>query len=151
MRRFVPSSLHRCAPAAVLASASVRRCHAAEPAAATPGKIKVKIHSDVNKKTKDIVAPTGITLMEAIRDIAKLDMEAACDGTCACSTCHVIFTEASYKTLGEDPTEDELDMLDLAPKVSKTSRLSCQVKLAPEMDGMELTIPDEMENQMSAW
>lgn len=130
---------------------SARQCHTAPPAGTTPGKIKVKIHSDITKKTKDIEAPAGITLMEAIRDIAKLDMEAACDGTCACSTCHVIFTDASYQMLGEDPSEDELDMLDLAPKVSKTSRLSCQVKLAPEMDGMELTIPDEMENQMSAW
>lgn len=87
--------------------------------------------------------------MEAIVQVAKLDMEAACDGTCACSTCHVIFDPDSYKQLPDAPSEDELDMLDLAPSVSRTSRLSCQVKLTPELDSISVTVPDEMENQMA--
>lgn len=101
-----------------------------------------------DNKRKSILAPVGITLMEAIRDIAKLDMEAACDGTCACSTCHVIFTPETYKQLPDKPSEDEMDMLDLAPSVSKTSRLSCQVNLIERLDGIDVTIPDEMDNQM---
>ncbi|CAD2213532.1 ferredoxin 2fe-2S-like protein [Angomonas deanei] len=119
--------------------------------ATKPIKVKVTVHSDVDKVSKTIEAPEGITLMEAIRDIAKLDMEAACDGTCACSTCHVILTQESYDRLAETPSEDEMDMLDLAPKVSKTSRLSCQVNLSSKTNPLVLTIPDEMENQLSSW
>lgn len=112
-------------------------------------KIKVHMNALVEKRKVSIEVPTGITLMEAIRDYAKLDMEAACDGTCACSTCHVIFTPDTYKLLPDSPCDDEMDMLDLAPAVSPTSRLSCQVKVTPELDGIDITIPDEMENQMN--
>ncbi|CCW69626.1 unnamed protein product [Phytomonas sp. Hart1] len=107
--------------------------------------IHICVHSVVESKTKRIQAPVGMTLMEAIRDIAKLDIEASCDGCCACSTCHVIFTTETYVKLREPPTEEELDMLDLAPSATKSSRLSCQVRLTEEMDGIEVSIPDEME------
>ncbi|KAG5495991.1 hypothetical protein JIQ42_02875 [Leishmania sp. Namibia] len=113
-----------------------------------PGKVKVHIKSETERKDTTVQATVGLTLMEVIRDVAKLDMEAACDGTCACSTCHVIFTEQSYKRLLDAPSEDEMDMLDLAPKVTRTSRLSCQVKMTPELDDISVTIPNEMENQM---
>lgn len=86
--------------------------------------------------------------MEAIRDIAKMDIQAACDGTCACSTCHVIFTPTSYAKLKVKPSEDEMDMLDLAPAVTDTSRLSCQVQLTSDLDDIEVRIPDEMQNQL---
>lgn len=114
----------------------------------TPGKVKVHIESHVEKKKRTVEADVGLTLMEVIRDVARMDMEAACDGTCACSTCHVIFEEGSYKKLSDTPSEDEMDMLDLAPAVTKTSRLSCQVKMSPELDGISVVIPDETENQM---
>lgn len=116
--------------------------------ASTPGKVRVNITTIENEHIS-VEAPVGATLMEAIRDVARVDMEAACDGTCACSTCHVIFTPDSYAKLESAPSEDEMDMLDLAPKVCKTSRLSCQVKLTPELHDIDVTIPDEMENQMS--
>ncbi|KPI88077.1 ferredoxin 2fe-2s-like protein [Leptomonas seymouri] len=114
----------------------------------TPGKVKVRIESRVENKSLTVDAPVGLTLMEVIRDIARMDMEAACDGTCACSTCHVIFEEKSYRKLSDKPSEDEMDMLDLAPAVAKTSRLSCQVRMTPELDGISVVIPDETENQM---
>ncbi|KAI5687991.1 2Fe2S ironsulfur cluster binding domain containing protein [Leishmania braziliensis] len=114
----------------------------------TPGKIRVHIKSETEGKETTVQAAVGLTLMEVIRDVAKMDMEAACDGTCACSTCHVIFMESSYKKLLDAPSEDEMDMLDLAPKVTNTSRLSCQVRITPELDNISVTIPDEMENQM---
>lgn len=119
------------------------------PAASPPSKIKITVHSKIDDRTKAYMAPVGMTLMESIVNIGKFDMEAACDGTCACSTCHVIFAQESYERLPGEPTEDEMDMLDLAPAVSRTSRLSCQVTLTQELDEIELTIPDEMENQMS--
>ncbi|KAK7201515.1 ferredoxin 2fe-2s-like protein [Novymonas esmeraldas] len=141
------------ASSALVATAGTPRrwCAAAPPSPpspTTPGKVKVHIKSETDRKEKSVEAALGLTLMEVIRDVAKMDMEAACDGTCACSTCHVIFTEPSYKKLLDAPSEDEMDMLDLAPKVTKTSRLSCQVQMTPELDDISVTIPNEMDNQM---
>ncbi|CAJ1991454.1 ferredoxin 2fe-2s-like protein [Leishmania donovani] len=139
------------APLTTSSDASLRWCSSPPPSlspSTTPGKVKVHIKSETEGTKKTVEAALGLTLMEVIRDVAKMDMEAACDGTCACSTCHVIFTAASYQKLLDAPSEDEMDMLDLAPKVTKTSRLSCQVKIAPELDDISVTIPNEMENQM---
>ncbi|GET91254.1 ferredoxin 2fe-2s-like protein [Leishmania tarentolae] len=136
---------------AASSGASLRWCSSSPPSvssSATPGKVKVHIKSETEGTEKTVEAAVGLTLMEVIRDVAKMDMEAACDGTCACSTCHVIFTEESYQKLLDAPSEDEMDMLDLAPKVTSTSRLSCQVKITPELDGISVRIPNEMENQM---
>lgn len=71
-----------------------------------------------------------------------IDIEGACEGTCCCSTCHVILSSKLYDTL-EEPTEDEEDMLDLAPGVTDTSRLGCQVILTPAMNGAHFQLPDE--------
>ena len=73
------------------------------------------------------------------------DYECACEGSLACSTCHVVLDQASYDQLplAED---DENDMLDLAYGLRKTSRLGCQIKLVKELDGMEITIPSEHRN-----
>lgn len=152
----VSSSLRRLASAAYppLSPFSCIRWQLVQPlygrsfSTATPGKIRVHVKSEVDGKAVEMMAPVGLTLMEAIRDVGRLDMEAACDGTCACSTCHVIFSPDSFEKLPGKPSEDEMDMLDLAPAVSPTSRLSCQVQLTEELDGIALTIPDEMQNQM---
>eukprot|EP00658_Telonema_sp_P-2_P031916 TRINITY_DN23779_c0_g1_i1.p1 TRINITY_DN23779_c0_g1~~TRINITY_DN23779_c0_g1_i1.p1 ORF type:complete len:111 (+),score=18.02 TRINITY_DN23779_c0_g1_i1:160-492(+) len=76
----------------------------------TPGKVKVRFITQ-DKTEVTVEGAVGQTVMEVARDVARLDIEAACDGTCACSTCHVYLDEASYKSLPE-PDEDELDMLD---------------------------------------
>uniref|UniRef100_A0A0A9XLF4 2Fe-2S ferredoxin n=1 Tax=Lygus hesperus TaxID=30085 RepID=A0A0A9XLF4_LYGHE len=100
-----------------------------------PGKVRVTAHAGLSSSApvKQFDAPVGMTLMEAIRDIAKMDIEAACDGTCACSTCHVILSSPSYAKLPCKPSEDEMDMLDLAPSVCNTSRLSCQITLTADV------------------
>mmetsp|Transcript_5061 Transcript_5061/g.9874 ORF Transcript_5061/g.9874 Transcript_5061/m.9874 type:complete len:186 (-) Transcript_5061:131-688(-) len=67
-------------------------------------------------------------------------LEGACEASLACSTCHVIVSSDHFDVLPE-PTEDEEDMLDLAPGLEPTSRLGCQIILAKEMDGMEVTLP----------
>lgn len=93
-------------------------------------------------------APLGKTLMEVGRD-NNVDIEAACDGTCACSTCHVYIDEEHFAKLPK-PTEDELDMLDLAIDVRpKSSRLSCQCQVTSELDGLVATRPKEISNQLS--
>ncbi|KAI5958317.1 VTI1 [Candida theae] len=78
-----------------------------------------------------------------ILDIAQahnLDMEGACGGSCACSTCHVIVDPEFYDEIPE-PSDDENDMLDLAFGLTETSRLGCQVKMSKELDGIRVALP----------
>ena len=70
----------------------------------------------------------------------------ACEGTLACSTCHLIFSEEDYKKL-EEPTDEELDMLDLAYGLTETSRLGCQVKMEKELDGIIVNVPESINDQ----
>lgn len=76
-------------------------------------------------------------------DIAQannLDMEGACGGSCACSTCHVIVDPEFYDTM-EEPDDDENDMLDLAFGLTETSRLGCQITMTKELDGIRVALP----------
>ena len=83
----------------------------------------------------------GDTLMQVLTD-HDLGVRAECGGCCACATCHVYIAPQWLKLLPPQ-SEDELDMLDAAFEVEPTSRLSCQVIMTPELDGMEVTIaPD---------
>ncbi|CUM64780.1 uncharacterized protein PRCAT00002391001 [Priceomyces carsonii] len=84
-------------------------------------------------------------------DIAQannLDMEGACGGSCACSTCHVIVDPEFYDLIPE-PTDDENDMLDLAFGLTETSRLGCQVKMSKQLDGMRVALPAMTRNLQS--
>ncbi|KAH8928121.1 putative YAH1-ferredoxin of the mitochondrial matrix [Atractiella rhizophila] len=74
-----------------------------------------------------------------------LDIEAACEKSIACSTCHVILEPKIYDNL-EEPSDEENDMLDLAFGLTDTSRLGCQVKITKEMDGMTVTLPSATRN-----
>jgi ferredoxin len=69
----------------------------------------------------------------------------ACEGSVACSTCHVILSPEHYDFLPE-PEDDENDMLDMAFGLSETSRLGCQVRLTRELDGMTATLPSATRN-----
>lgn len=69
----------------------------------------------------------------------------ACEGSVACSTCHVILPEEYYDILPE-PDDDENDMLDMAFALTDTSRLGCQVKVTKALDGMSITIPSATRN-----
>eukprot|EP00794_Sanderia_malayensis_P000592 gene592-1253_t len=89
--------------------------------------------------------PVKAKIGETLLDVAKdndIDLEGACEGTLACSTCHLIFDQKQYEELGlEPPSEEELDMLDLAYGLTDTSRLGCQIEVTEEMDGLVLTVP----------
>jgi len=94
---------------------------------------------DGNKQILE--ADTNSTLMEIIRDEG-LDIEAACGGCCACATCHVYIDDKWLNKL--DPLDDdEESMLDQAFDVKKNSRLSCQINLNAELDGLELELAPE--------
>ncbi|KAL9114762.1 MAG: hypothetical protein Q9227_001441 [Pyrenula ochraceoflavens] len=82
-------------------------------------------------------------------DIAQandLEMEGACGGSCACSTCHVILEDPEMYDKLPEPDDDENDMLDLAFGLTETSRLGCQVKMAPEIDGLVVRLPSMTRN-----
>ena len=81
------------------------------------------------------------TLMEIIRDEG-MDIEAACGGCCACATCHVYIDEKWLDKL-QPIDEDEESMLDQAFDVKDNSRLSCQINLNEELDGLELELAPE--------
>ncbi|THH03251.1 hypothetical protein EW145_g6400 [Phellinidium pouzarii] len=85
---------------------------------------------------------------DSILDIAHeydIDLEGACEGSVACSTCHVILSPEHYDLLPE-PEDDENDMLDMAFGLTDTSRLGCQVKLRKELDGIVCTLPSATRN-----
>ncbi|MCJ1269682.1 mitochondrial matrix iron-sulfur protein [Lobaria immixta] len=75
-----------------------------------------------------------------------LDMEGACGGSCACSTCHVIVESSDMYDKMPEPEDDENDMLDLAFGLTETSRLGCQVKMKKELDGLRIKLPSMTRN-----
>ncbi|KAJ5908916.1 hypothetical protein N7495_001598 [Penicillium taxi] len=82
-------------------------------------------------------------------DIAQandLEMEGACGGSCACSTCHVIVEDSDMFDKMEEPSDDENDMLDLAFGLTETSRLGCQVLMTKAMDGLVVRLPSVTRN-----
>jgi 2Fe-2S ferredoxin len=105
---------------------------------------KVKIIFIYKGEKKEFEVPVGTTVLEAAHN-NNIDLEGACEGSLACSTCHVIVDETDYGKL-DSASEDEEDMLDLAFGLTPTSRLGCQIVMTKELDGLILTIPDETRN-----
>jgi len=96
----------------------------------------------------DLIKTVEANEGDNILDIAHehdIDLEGACEGSIACSTCHVILSQEHYDLLPE-PVDDENDMLDMAFGLTDTSRLGCQVKLTKELDGMTATLPSATRN-----
>ena len=89
----------------------------------------------------DVDAAEGSTVMEsAIKNMVQ-GIEAECGGACACATCHVYVDDAwTGKTGSAEPMEE--DMLDFAYDVKPSSRLSCQIKVTAEMDGLVVHVPE---------
>ncbi len=90
--------------------------------------------------SQTVEAEPGVTVMEAAKmnDIA--GVEAECGGACACATCHV-YVDAAWQEKTGKPSEMEEDMLDFAFDVRPESRLSCQIKVAAEYDGLIVRVP----------
>lgn len=95
---------------------------------------------------KEIDAPNGISILEVAHQ-NDIDLEGACEGSLACSTCHIIVEEEFYDKL-EEPSEDEEDMLDLAFGLTHTSRLGCQIIVSDEIDGITVALPSATRNMM---
>jgi 2Fe-2S ferredoxin len=104
----------------------------------------VFIETDGNRKEVD--APVGLSVME-IAHRHGVEIEGACDGSLACSTCHVI-VEPAWSGKLDEASEDEEDMLDLAFGLEETSRLGCQIIMSEALDGLTVKLPAETRNML---
>jgi len=107
----------------------------------------VFISPDGNER-KEVEAPLGLSVMEVAHRHG-VDIEGACEGCMACSTCHVIVEPAWFERL-EPASEDEEDMLDLAFGLTKTSRLGCQITITEALDGLVVRLPASTRNMLLA-
>ena len=96
---------------------------------------------EFNDAQHSVEVQAGISLMEAARDNNIRGIQAECGGACACSTCHVYIDPAWQQKVGE-PSPMETDMLDFAYGVQPNSRLSCQIKVSEELDGLVVRTPE---------
>ncbi len=95
---------------------------------------------DSSGQARPIAAEEGSTVMETAVRNAVPEIEAECGGACACATCHVYVDEAWLGATGKaEPMEE--DMLDFAFEVRPNSRLSCQIKVKPQLDGLVVRTP----------
>src|SRR5215475_15039049 len=95
-------------------------------------------------KRVEVDAPVGLSVLE-IAHRNNINLEGACEGSLACSTCHVIVDSEWYDVLKE-ASEDEDDMLDLAFNLTQTSRLGCQIIITEELDGLTVRLPAASRN-----
>ncbi|MBC8790887.1 MAG: 2Fe-2S ferredoxin [Tagaea sp. CACIAM 22H2] len=95
---------------------------------------------------KEVEAPVGLSVLE-IAHRNDVPLEGACEGSLACSTCHIVVDKDDYERLPE-ASEDEEDMLDLAFGLTHTSRLGCQITMTEELDGLTVALPTATRNMM---
>ncbi|ALA16287.1 MULTISPECIES: 2Fe-2S iron-sulfur cluster-binding protein [Chelatococcus] len=96
---------------------------------------------DADDTARTVEAEVGATVMETAIRNGVPGIEAECGGACACATCHVYVDEAWREAVGE-PEPMEEDMLDFAFDVRPSSRLSCQIRVRPELDGLVVRTPE---------
>jgi 2Fe-2S ferredoxin len=94
----------------------------------------------------EVEAPEGLSVLE-IAHRNKIELEGACEGSLACSTCHIVVAQEWYDKLAA-ASDDEEDMLDLAFGLTSTSRLGCQVIMKSDLDGLVVTLPAATRNMM---
>jgi len=102
--------------------------------------MKIRV-TDRDGNKHELEGDSNSTLMEILRD-AGFDIEAACGGCCACATCHVYINDKWLQKISSKD-DDEESMLDQAFDVRNTSRLSCQISLSEDLDGIELELASE--------
>eukprot|EP00956_Cyclotella_meneghiniana_P040245 scaffold190515_cov58-Cyclotella_meneghiniana.AAC.1 len=96
---------------------------------------------DSNGDEHPVIAEVGHHLLDVAHN-NNIELEGACGGELACSTCHLIFDQDVYDSLPPKSDEEE-DMLDLAFELTETSRLGCQIRVTKELDGIKVRIPDD--------
>jgi len=99
-------------------------------------------YTDSSGTVRTVDAENGSTVMETALRNNIPGIEAECGGACACATCHVYVDEAWREKVG-GPSPMEEDMLDFGYDVRPNSRLSCQIKVSDELDGLVVSTPDK--------
>jgi len=102
---------------------------------------RVRFVSADGSRVSEVEAPAG----ERLLDVAQADgqpLEGTCEGQMACSTCHVIVAAEDFAKL-PPASEEEEDLLDLAARVTRTSRLACQIVLGDDLDTLTVRMPGE--------
>src|ERR1051326_2669862 len=99
-----------------------------------------------NGTRREVDAPLGLSVLE-IAHRNDIDIEGACEGSLACSTCHVIVDPEWYELL-QDASEDEEDMLDLAFGLTATSRLAAQIIIPENLEGLPVRLPPAPRNML---
>lgn len=93
-----------------------------------------------NGKQHDVNATNGTSVMNAAIDNLVPGIDADCGGECSCATCHVIIDDKWMAKVG-NPGDQEESMLDMNPEREPNSRLSCQIKVRDELDGLIVRLP----------
>ena len=91
---------------------------------------------------QEVEAKAGVSVMEAIRDNGFDELLALCGGCCSCATCHV-YVDPAFADKVNALSEDENDLLDSTDHRQDNSRLSCQLQMTAELDGLKVTIAPE--------
>lgn len=98
--------------------------------------------TDRSGEEKAVAVDGDLTVMEAIRDNGFDELLALCGGCCSCATCHV-HVDADWKDKLPAMSEDEDDLLESSDHRNETSRLSCQIEVTADLDGLKVTIAQE--------
>jgi 2Fe-2S ferredoxin len=99
-----------------------------------------------NGTRKEVKAASNVSLLQ-VAHANDVDMEGACEGSMACSTCHVIVGDEWFAKLPPAHATEE-DMLDLTYGVARTSRLACQITVTDALDGLTVRLPTATRNMM---
>jgi len=133
-----------------------RRAFSATPAAShghldppKPGEELYVTFVDKEGDEHKIAVSKGDNLL-TIAQAHDIEMEGACEGSCSCSTCHVIVEDEAMYDKMEEATDDENDMLDLAFGLTETSRLGCQIVMSKELDGLRVKLPSMTRNMQAS-
>ncbi len=89
----------------------------------------------------EVDVDSGSSLMKAAIDNLVPGIDADCGGECSCATCHVVLPDDWFERLGS-PANREEEMLDMNPERRSTSRLSCQIRISEELEGIEVLLPE---------
>lgn len=105
---------------------------------------KVNCINDSDGSKWELDIESGCTLMEGAVSNNVPGIVAECGGSCSCATCHVYVEEPWLGEL-EDPEQEELDLIEFLDGASANSRLSCQILVTDDLDGLTLRIPESQE------
>lgn len=99
----------------------------------------IRVRFEAAGGSVDALAIEGSRLLD-VAQAAGQPLEGTCGGQLACATCHLIVSSADWPRL-PPPSAEEEDMLDLVPNATRFSRLACQVRLTPALDGLRVHLP----------